>query len=68
MRRTMRAEHNIALQLFAVVVFVIGLFLLFLIPIGTIIGILMMLASLSMGYKRRKVWLCSKCGYFFDRA
>lgn len=67
MRRTKRAEHNIALQLLAVVVFIVGVVLLFVIPVGTIIGIILMLASLSMGYKRRKVWLCDRCGYFFER-
>lgn len=68
MRRTVRGEHSCAVQLLAVAVFFFGVALLFVFPIGTIIGIFLMLASLGMGYKRRKVWLCDKCGYFFDRA
>lgn len=67
MRREVRGEHSCAVQLLAVAVFIIGLVLLFLPPIGTIIGILLMLGSLGMGYKRRKVWACKNCGYFFDR-
>lgn len=67
MHRTTRSEHNVALQLLAVVVFIVGVVLLFVVPIGTIIGIFLMLASLGMGYKRRKVWACDHCGYFFDR-
>lgn len=67
MRSTVRAEHNLAVQLLAVVVFIVGIALLFVVPLGTIIGIFLMLASLRMGYKRRKVWACKNCGYFFDR-
>lgn len=67
MRKEVRGEHSCAVQLLAVAVFIIGLVLLFVVPIGTIIGIVLMLASLGMGYKRRKVWACRNCGYFFDR-
>lgn len=67
MHRTVRGEHSWAVQLLAVALFIFGFALLFVVPIGTIIGIFLMLASLGMGYKRRKVWACRKCGYFFDR-
>ena len=67
MHRTVRGEHSCAVQLLAVAIFIFGAVLLFAFPIGTIIGIFLMLASLGMGYKRRKVWACGQCGYFFDR-
>ncbi len=67
MSRTKKTDSNIGLQLVGVVVFFLGLLLLFIVPIGTIIGLCMMLAALGMGYKKRKVWKCGQCGYFFDR-
>jgi len=67
MRRTVRGEHNFAVQLLAIALCIVGVLLLFVVPVGTIIGIFIVLASFRMGYKRRKVWACGKCGYFFDR-
>lgn len=68
MHQTKRAERNMVLQLLGIVVFFLGLALAFaFIPIGTIIGIVLMLAALGMGYKKQKIWLCSNCGYFFPR-
>ena len=33
-----------------------------------IIGVPIAILALFMGGKRIKVWKCSKCGYFFERA
>ncbi|RPJ47241.1 MAG: hypothetical protein EHM16_06655 [Betaproteobacteria bacterium] len=33
-----------------------------------IIGVPVAILALFMGGKRIKVWKCSKCGYFFERA
>lgn len=68
MKKTTKAERNLSLQFFGIIVFIIGLAMLFLFPIGTIIGILLMLAALGMGYKKKKIWKCEKCGYFFERS
>ena len=67
MKKTRRAESSLALQLVGVLVFILGVALLFVIPIGTIVGLILMLSSLRLGYKREKVWKCSDCGYYFRR-
>jgi hypothetical protein len=68
MKKTIVTNGSYVGILFAIVVFLVGASLLILIPIGTIIGVLLMLMSLGMGGKRRKVWKCRKCGYIFERA
>jgi len=68
MVKTTNAEHNRGMQIFGIAVFLLGLGLLFLFPIGTIIGIFVMLAATRMGYSKKKVWKCKQCGYFFSRA
>lgn len=68
MTKTKKANRNMALQLLGVVVFIAGLLMLFAFPIGTVVGGILILASLGMGYSQQKVWKCTKCGYFFDRA
>lgn len=68
MKKRKKNEHNLAAQLFGVIVFIIGLCLLFVFPIGTVIGLIMMLAAARMGFKQRKIWKCINCGYFFERA
>jgi hypothetical protein len=56
------------LQLFGVALFLLGVALLFLFPMGTVIGVFVMLGAANMGYSKTKVWKCSNCGYFFERA
>lgn len=68
MSKTRKSEHNYALQALGVIVFLVGLILLFLFPIGTLVGIVLMVAAGRMGFTRRKVWQCGSCGYFFERA
>lgn len=65
MRRHTFSEGNykVVLGLF---VLALGVALLWFFPIGTILGIIIILYALSMGGKRRKGWRCTACGYFFD--
>ncbi len=67
MKRSTKAEKNYAAQVFGVIVFIVGFVLLFMFPIGTIIGVLLMIAAARMGYKKRNIWECTSCGYFFER-
>jgi len=68
MNKTTRQEHNYGLQVLGVALFIVGVIALFYVPIGTVIGIIIILLSLSLGFKKNKVWLCKSCGYFFKRA
>jgi len=71
MKRGTLSTGNCMGVLVALIVLFTGLFVtvfFFFTIIGPIIGILMMLAALFMGGKRRKVWKCRRCGYVFDRA
>lgn len=67
MRRDHKVDKSYALQFVGLILFVIGLFLLVIVPIGTIIGIILMILAARMGYSRKKVWKCLECGYYFDR-
>jgi hypothetical protein len=67
MNKDVKTESNMALQVLALVLFFFGLVIAFIFPIGTILGLAIMLGCVRMGYKRRKVWLCNDCGYFFER-
>ena len=44
----------------------IGLVSLFIFPVGTIFGAILIL--LVIFAFKKKVWQCSNCGYFFERA
>lgn len=55
MIKTTISTGNYVGIMFALVVFIVGFTLLFAFPIGSIIGVLLMLAALGMGGKRRKV-------------
>jgi len=68
MIKTKKAEKSLGLQLLGVLLFLIGVGLLFLFPIGTIFGVILMIGSLGLGYSKKKVWKCTNCGYFFERA
>ena len=68
MVKTKKADKNIGLQIVGVLVFLLGLGLLFLFPIGTIAGVILMIVAARLGYKQVKVWKCESCGYFFERA
>jgi DNA-directed RNA polymerase subunit RPC12/RpoP len=68
MARTKKTDKSIGLQIVGVFVFFLGVVLLFVFPIGTIIGIILMIVAARLGYKQVKVWKCKSCGYFFERA
>jgi hypothetical protein len=69
MKKTVVSSGNCTGIIFALIVFIIGAMLLFLFPpIGTIIGVLLMIMALGMGGTRRKVWKCKNCSYIFDRS
>jgi len=68
MSKAKKTEKSLALQLLGVLLFLIGIALLFLFPIGTIAGLILMIGAARLGYKKLKVWKCDRCGYFFERA
>lgn len=67
MHKTKRVERDFGLQAFGCAIFLVGLLLLFVFPIGTIIGLAMMIGAARMGYKKKPVWKCINSGYFFER-
>lgn len=68
MKKTTKADKSLGLQLLGVILFLFGIGLLFVFPIGTFFGIVLMIGSLRLGYSKKKVWKCTNCGYFFERA
>lgn len=68
MQKTTRANKSLGLQLLGVVLFFLGVVLLFVPPLGTLLGVVLMIGSLGLGYSKKKIWKCSNCGYFFERA
>lgn len=68
MSKAKKTETSLALQLLGVVLFLVGIGLLFLFPIGTVAGLILMIGAARLGYKKLKVWKCGQCGYFFERA
>ena len=68
MYKDTKTNRSMILQLLGVIVFVIGFCLLFVFPIGTIVGLLLMCISLNMGYSKSKIMKCRCCGYFFQRS
>jgi len=49
------------------ILIIISLFLLAFFPVGTIIGILLLIWGLHQGSKRRGLWVCKKCGSQIER-
>ena len=68
MRKTKKTDISMTLQLVGVALFILGLVALFYFPLGTLIGVIVMILACRLGYSKRKVWLCKDCGYFFERA
>ncbi len=65
---TTKTESSAALQVAGVLVFLMGLSLLVFFPIGTVVGIVLIVGACKMGYNKRKVRQCTQCGYFYDIA
>lgn len=68
MKKGKKVDSNMGVQAFGCAIFILGFVLLFWFPLGTIIGVFVMLGAAGMGYRKSKVWKCSQCGYFFERA
>lgn len=68
MKKGAKTDSSIGLQLIGVILFLLGIGLLIFFPIGTLVGLVVMIVAARMGYKKRKVWMCKACGYFFERA
>jgi hypothetical protein len=68
MEKTKKVEKNLGLQLFGVLMCLVGFGLLFLVPVGTVAGVILIIAASQVGYKKVKIWKCEHCGYFFERA
>ena len=56
-------ERGSGVPFAAVALFIIGVALLFVFPAGTAIGVLLIGAALVLGYPRKKIWQCEKCGF-----
>ena len=67
MRKTKKTDSSLGLQIVGVILFLVGLCMLIFFPIGTLIGIIIMIVAARLGYTVRKVWKCETCGYFFER-
>lgn len=70
MHQAIKSSGNFQGIILALILFFIGLFIViytFITIVGPIIGVLIMLYSLSLGGKREKIWRCKSCGYSFIR-
>lgn len=67
MEKTKKVENSLALQLLGVIIFLVGVALLFVFPLGTLAGLILMIGSARLGYSKKNIWKCSNCGYFFER-
>jgi len=46
---------------------IIGVLLIGFFPVGTIIGIILILVGLGYGSKQQHFWVCKNCGFKFER-
>lgn len=65
MRKKHEAAHSQGASLLLII---LGIILLFIFPIGTIFGVIILFVGLSRGSALRYVWVCRDCGYKFERA
>ena len=68
MEKTVLARENTGMVALALTLAIIGIGLLFVFPIGTIIGVIILIAAPKIADRSKKVWKCESCGYFFERA
>ena len=61
-----RTERNMGLQVLGVILFIVGALMLLAFPIGTILGILIIIGAARIGHKEIRVQKCQHCGYFFQ--
>ena len=56
------------LQVVGVLLFFVGVFFLLFFPVGTLLGVALMIVSARLGYKQTPIQKCTNCGYFFQTA
>lgn len=67
MEKSSEAERSMALRALSALLFLGSILLIFIVPIGIVVGIPLMLISLFFGFRKRKIWKCPNCGYYFER-
>jgi hypothetical protein len=67
MKKAVKIKSSIGIQIVGLILFIVGILLLFVFPIGTLLGIALMIVAAKMGYNKIKVWKCNNCGYFYER-
>lgn len=67
MTETIRANESTGMTAFAVILAIIGIALLFVFPIGTLIGVILLIAAPKIANRAKDVWACNSCGYFFEK-
>jgi len=67
MTKTTRANESTGMTVLAVILAIVGIGLLFMFPIGSIIGVILLIAAPKIANRATSVWACNSCGYFFER-
>ena len=60
-------KYSSGSSLVAIILILIGFPLLFLFPIGTLIGVVFIGFGIEKGAQPRFFWVCQDCGYKFER-
>ena len=68
MEKTHKVDKSLGLQLVGALLFIFGIILVLTFSIASILGLILIIVAARLGYKKVKVWKCSRCGYFFERA
>ena len=68
MEETVLANEHTGVTAAAFILAILGVILLFVFPIGTIIGVVLLIAAPKIANRPKNVWRCTSCGYFFERA
>lgn len=66
MKRGRKVTSSSSGQLFGCAILLFGFYIFWIFPFGTILGLLLMAGSVSMGVTRVKGNKCPKCKYFFE--
>ena len=68
MTKTVMTNEHKGVIAAAIILAIFGVILLFVFLLGTIIGVILLIAAPQIANRSKKVWLCNSCGYFFERA
>ena len=60
-------KYSSGSSLVSMILILIGFLLLFLFPIGTLIGVVFIGFGIKKGIQPRFFWVCQSCGYKFER-